>query len=76
MQRLEHVDRIATPFAPVGPVRARLDLARPAIERAGLAFSEIGRRYDALAWPAATRGFFNLRSRIPSILTELGITGG
>jgi deoxyribodipyrimidine photo-lyase len=41
-----------------------------------LEVSEFGRGYDRLSWPAATRGFFNVRARIPTILAELGIGAG
>jgi deoxyribodipyrimidine photo-lyase len=68
--------RVVAAFAPVGPVRELLDRIGPALEAAGLAYAEIGRRYDAVSWPAATRGFFNLRASIPTILTELGIVTG
>ena len=64
------------PFAPVGPVRDALDAMREPLRVRGLRLAQIGRRYDALAWPHATRGFFALRERIPAILRELGITGG
>lgn len=60
-------------FAPVGPVRSALDSLRGRLAERGVSLVEIGRRYDALAWPHATRGYFGLRSRIPSILSELGV---
>ena len=60
-------------FAPVGPVRTALDSLRGRLSERGVSLIEIGRRYDALAWPHATRGYFGLRSQIPSILGALGI---
>ncbi len=66
--------RIVTPFAPVGPVRETLDEIRAAAVVP--LYAEFGRRYDAVAWPAATRGFFALRTRIAGILDELGIAAG
>ncbi len=68
--------RVVAAYAPIGPVRDALDALRPAVLAGGLDYSELGRRYDAVSWPAATRGFFNLRSRIPAILAELGIGAG
>ena len=62
-----------TPFAPTGPVRKTLGALRARLSERGVTLVEIGRRYDALAWPHATRGYFGLRSRIPSILDALGI---
>jgi hypothetical protein len=68
--------RIVVAFAPVGPVREAIDSLRPIAVAGGATCVEIARRYDAVSWPAATRGFFNLRSRIPAILAELGIGSG
>lgn len=68
--------RLLVPFAPVGPARDSIDRLRAAGARAGFGYTEFGRRYDALSWPAATRGFFNLRTRIPTILAELGLGAG
>ena len=62
-----------TGFAPVGPVRTALAALRARLSERGVSLVEIGRRFDALAWPHATRGYFGLRSRIPSILGALGI---
>jgi deoxyribodipyrimidine photo-lyase len=74
--RAAGASRIAVPFAPVGPVRDLLDACAPIIADGGLAYAEIGRRYDALSWPACTRGFFNLRARIPTLIAELGLGPG
>jgi len=68
-----NVTTIATPFAPVGPVRDALDVLRARLTDHDIALREIGRRFDALAYPHATRGFFTLRGKIPKLLTELGI---
>ncbi len=66
------VAAIVTPSAPVGPVRDVLDglASGPA---GTLAYGEIQRRYDALAWPHATRGFYGLGTQIPQILHELDL---
>jgi hypothetical protein len=62
--------------APVGPNRDALDEIRANLVREDLGYVEITRRYDALAWPAATRGFSGLRARIPAIVRELTIGAG
>ncbi len=67
------VSHVLGTFAPVGPARKALDSLRVGLAERGVSLVEIGRRYDALAWPHATRGYFGLGSRIPSILGELGI---
>ena len=64
---------LIAPFAPVGPVRDALDALREPLRARGIRLAEIGRRYDAVAWPHATRGFFALRERIPTILRELDL---
>jgi len=62
--------------APVGPNRDALDEIRANLVREGIGYAEITRRYDVLAWPAATRGFSDLRARIPAIVRELTIGTG
>ena len=64
--------RVVAPFAPVGPVADALDALRAPLERRGLALELLGRRYDATVWPYATRGFFNLKDKIPNVLATLG----
>ncbi len=60
---------IVTPYAPVGPVRDRLDqLGRELND--DLPLTRVLRPWDALAWPHATRGFFPFRERIPALLRE------
>ncbi len=60
---------IVTPFAPVGPVRDRLDQLDDELGD-DLTLARILRPWDALAWPHATRGFFPFRERIPALLRE------
>ncbi len=65
--------RIALPFMPIGPVRDAFSTMKPHFDAANLRATEIGRAFDAAVWPYATRGFFNLKDKIPSVLTTLGI---
>ncbi len=69
------VKAIATPYAPVGPARARLDRAEPKLEAAGIRLCRVMRPYDAQAWPYAKAGFFALRKKIPTLLRGLNLTG-
>ena len=64
---------IVMPFAPVGPVRDAITAMQPHLAAANLPVLEIGRAFDATVWPFATRGFFNLKDKIPSVLATLGI---
>lgn len=56
---------VATPYVPVGPVAAVLG-------QADVQFIRLARAWDRAFWPHATRGFFQLRSRIGEILAGLG----
>jgi len=66
------VTAIVTPFAPVGPMRDVLDGLASGLPGT-LTYAEIRRRYDALAWPHATRGFYGLATQIPQILQQLDL---
>ncbi|WP_171123880.1 MULTISPECIES: FAD-binding domain-containing protein [unclassified Ruegeria] len=67
------VTTIATAYTPVGPTRSRLDRAEPFLRDAGLSLNRILRPYDALTWPHARAGFFGLRKKIPSLLSQLDL---
>ncbi|WP_439563592.1 FAD-binding domain-containing protein [Microcella sp.] len=61
---------LVTPYAPVGPVRDRLDGLERDLAAEGIAVSRILRSWDARAWPHATRGFFPFREKIPALLRD------
>lgn len=65
------VSTIATAYLPVGPARARLDKAAPALRDAGIDLCHVTRPYDQVVWPHAKAGFFGLKKKIPSILHAL-----
>ncbi|WP_170560201.1 FAD-binding domain-containing protein [Ruegeria atlantica] len=67
------VSTIATAYAPVGPVRSRLDRAEPVLKGVGITMHRVVRQYDAVAWPQAKAGFFGLRKKIPSILSQMNL---
>jgi len=64
------------PYAPVGPVRDALCEIAPRLARGGVRVVECARTFDAIVWPFATRGFFNLKEKIPHLLLELGLRDG
>jgi hypothetical protein len=74
--RTAGVTQVIAARAPVGPNRDALNEIRANLVREDIGYAEITRRYDAVAWPAATRGFSDLRGRIPAILRELEIGAG
>ena len=61
-------EQVIYPYAPVGPVRDRLDAARAAWAEAGLSSGAILRDEDRTAWPHATRGFFAFKEQIPALI--------
>ena len=67
------VSTIATLYAPVGPVRSRLDRAEPLLKDAGIYLRRVVRPFDAVAWPQAKAGFFGLKKKIPSILSQMNL---
>ncbi len=65
--------QIVTPFAPVGSTAGPLRDFRTAAAEAGLSPAEHQRDWDRLAWPHCGKGFFQLKSRIPQLLSEQGV---
>ena len=65
------VSTIVTAYAPVGPVADRLAAIEPGLKSSGINLVRLQRPYDTLCWRHSTRGFFQLKSKIPSILERL-----
>ncbi|GGY51068.1 FAD-binding domain-containing protein [Parvularcula lutaonensis] len=61
--------QIIYPYAPVGPVKDRLDAARAQWEDAGLSVRAMLRPYDSDAWPHCSKGFFKLKEKIPMLMS-------
>ena len=68
--RLHNVTALVTPYAPVGPVRDRLDRLSVELAAEGITLSRVLRTWDSQAWPHAARGFFSFRERIPALVRE------
>ena len=66
------VNQIITPMAAVGPVATHLDTAKTDLAKAGIRLHQHQQAYDTLTWPHATKGFFKLKKKIPSVLNDLG----
>ena len=73
--RRHRLSELLVAWPTVGPTRDRLDAAEPRLAAEGLRLHRIMRPYDAACWPHATRGFFKLRAKIPTILAQLSIDG-
>jgi len=67
----EGLDTVVVPYAPIGPVHERLATLRPALASEGIAFVTVRRRWDSVAWPHASRGFFPFREKIPALVRQL-----
>ncbi len=52
------VERLLTPWVPIGPTRDGLTLLRKALAEVGITLEMVPRRWDTAMWPAATHGFF------------------
>ncbi len=64
--------QIVTPYVPVGPTAEALDPLSERLSEHGVALITALRRWDQLAWPHATRGFFQFREKIPKVLSDIG----
>ncbi|NNF52292.1 MAG: DNA photolyase [Gammaproteobacteria bacterium] len=69
-----NISVVATPYAPVGPVRDLLSAAGDKLNEQGIELRYLRRGYDDLCWPHATRGYFKLKKKIPAILKQLGLS--
>ena len=67
---------VVTPYAPVGPVEESLADAAHWLGMRRLQLLMLRREYDSTLWPHATRGFFDLRDRIPYFIATLGLQPG
>ncbi|WP_448584999.1 FAD-binding domain-containing protein [Thermaurantiacus sp.] len=66
--RRHRLRQIVTAFAPVGPVADRLRAVATRLAQEGVTLVTVRRRWDELAFPAATRGFFAFRPVLPALL--------
>ena len=64
---------VVSAYAPCGTEAERLIAMRDQALREGLEWSIALRDWDRAFWPHATRGFFQVRDRIPDLLHALGI---
>ena len=65
---------VVTSWAPIGPTASNLTAARPHLERAGIRLHQVHRAYDRHTWPHTSKGFFKLKKKIPTILSELELS--
>ena len=68
------LETIVAAYAPVGPVSSKLDEARDKLAHRGIRLLQLRRRYDDLTWAHASRGFFQLKKQIPSLLKAFAVS--
>ncbi|MEM1149685.1 MAG: FAD-binding domain-containing protein [Pseudomonadota bacterium] len=64
---------VVTGFAPTGWVRPRLDALRSALHAEDIRLLYLQRDWDSAFWPFAKKGFFGLKKKIPSVLSQLAV---
>ena len=65
------LQQVISPYAPVGPVADMLNEAEPLLKQEGIALRRVVRPWDAIVWPHASKGFFALKKKIPTLLDAL-----
>ena len=64
----------ATAYMPVGPQQAAFAPMRAALQSNGVEVTVVRRAWDSAFWPHASRGFFQLKEKIPKVLDSLSRT--
>jgi deoxyribodipyrimidine photo-lyase len=67
------IKTVVTPWAPTGPVCARLEALETDLAADGIELLRLRRQYDSYAWPYAGRGYFKLKRQIPQLLELAGL---
>jgi deoxyribodipyrimidine photo-lyase len=62
--RRERISQIVTPYAPAGPIAARLSALTREAAPHGISLIRVLRDHDRNAWPHATHGFFRFREAV------------
>ena len=65
------LEQLWVAYVPVGYVKEQVDRLEATLRREKISLVRFTRTYDRLVWPHCTRGFFQLRKRIPELLDAL-----
>ncbi len=68
------VNRVVSPYAPVGPVATRLADIAKALEGEGIELVQVRRDWDETFWPHARKGFFPFKQHMGRLLEDMGLT--
>jgi len=69
--KTENISQIVTPYVPVGPTRDIVDALARDLQIQGIQLVMDLRRWDAVAWPHATKGFFQFREKTAALLDQM-----
>lgn len=69
----ESLTTVAVPYLAVGPEADATALIEAQLTKRGITLLRVRRRYDTLAWPHATKGFFALKEKLPALVQKLGL---
>lgn len=72
--RSSGVATIATAYPPVGPIAGLLSDAEHELRAANVRLVRLMRCYDRTAWPHANKGFFALKAKIPTMVSQLDLS--
>ena len=67
------LDAVVTAYAPVSPTASALVALEGALNDEGISLLRRCTDYDRCCWPDTTRGYFQLKKRIPALLETLAI---
>jgi deoxyribodipyrimidine photo-lyase len=70
----ENLTTVATAYAAAGPEAVALNAIEKHLAANNIALIRVRRRYDTFCWPHATKGFFAMKEKIPSVLEKLNLT--
>ena len=63
------IEQIVVAYAAIGPNASFIKN----LKKRGLNVVQISKKYDQIAWPNATHGFFRFKEKIPALISELGL---
>lgn len=67
------IEQLVSLHVPVGPSTDALQQTKQILATYGITMTTVIRPWDRLAWPYATKGFFNFKKHIPTLLQDSGI---
>lgn len=71
----EGIRTVAVAYTPVGPESEALLLVEQRLAKHDISLIRVRRRYDTLTWPHTSKGFFNLKEKLPMLLEKLNLQG-